>query len=405
VSRWPGSVVGVRLSDSRSEARFRADLTAWLDDNQPAAERASDPPRSSGHIPGWARDWQVTLFDAGWLVPRWPAELGGRDASAIEQMIYLEELARRRVPRTVNPQGLDVCAPTLADHGTGHQADGWLVATLRGEMSWCIAVDDAGIGESDRADADDIWPATGTAPGVTLSEADGGWSLRGTIAAPPGAADADRCLCGARVDVTSRRLEGVAVVALDLDAPGVTRPHGESDVLGFDGVPVTGDEIVGERGQGWPVLQSVRARMRSLRWITSLLSIERALAALGDVVRSRGLADDGVVRDRVAALQVEADAVRALAYRALAKQEAGRTNPELAMLPLATARTEERVYLAGLDALGADGLDMGLDGPMGWPSGSWASEWAAAIDAITGPGGLGAERDRVAGRVLGLRLR
>jgi hypothetical protein len=75
------------------------------------------------------------------------------------------------------------------------------------------------------------------------------------------------------------------------------------------------------------------------------------------------------------------------------------------MLPLATARTEERVYLAGLDALGADGLDMGLDGPMGWPSGSWASEWTAATDATTGPGGLGAERDRVAGRVLGLRLR
>jgi alkylation response protein AidB-like acyl-CoA dehydrogenase len=395
----------VRLSDSRSEGRFRAELTAWLDDHQPAADRASDPPRSSGHIPGWARDWQVTLFDAGWLVPRWPPELGGRDASAIEQMIYLEELARRRLPRTVNPQGLDVCAPSLTDHGAGRQTDEWVVATLRGEMSWCIAVDEAGTTGPDRSEADEVWPATATESGVRLVDADGGWAVRGTIAAPPGAADADRCLCGVRVDATSRRVEGVAVVAVDLEAAGVARPQGESDVLAFDGVTVAEDEVVGERDQGWPVLQSVRARMRSVRWITSLLSIERALAALGDVVRSRGLADDGVFRDRVAALQVEADAVRALAYRALAKQEAGRTNPELAMLPLATARTEERVYLAGLDALGADGLDMGLDGPMGWPSGSWASEWAAATDATTGPGGLGAERDRVAGRVLGLRLR
>ena len=58
-SGQPGSVRTVRLSDSRSEARFRAELGAWLDENQPAAERASDPPRSSGHIPGWAADWQT----------------------------------------------------------------------------------------------------------------------------------------------------------------------------------------------------------------------------------------------------------------------------------------------------------------------------------------------------------
>jgi alkylation response protein AidB-like acyl-CoA dehydrogenase len=100
---------------------------------------------------------------------------------------------------------------------------------------------------------------------VTLAEADGGWAVRGTIAAPPGAADADRCLCGARVDVTSRRRERVAVVAVDLTAAGVARPQGESDALTFDGVRVAEDEIVGERDQGWPVLQSVRARMRSVR--------------------------------------------------------------------------------------------------------------------------------------------
>ena len=391
----------MRLSDSRAEARFRAELAAWLDDNQPAADRASEPPRSPGHIPGWARDWQATLFDAGWLVPRWPPELGGRDASAVEQMIYLEELARRRIPRTTNLQGLDVCAPTLADHGVGAQQDDWLPSTLRGDISWCVAVDEVEVVEPGDGSST---PTSGRQPAIVEGEG-GELSLHGSIAAPPGAADADRCLCGVTAEVGGRRIDGVAVVAVDLGAEGVTRPSDTADRLVFDGVGVEPEQLIGERDQGWPVLQSVRARLRSVRWITSLLAIERALGSLAEVGRARGLADDGVFRDTLAGLRVEADAVRALAYRALAKQSTGRPNPELGMLPLVTAQTEERVYLTGLEVLGADGLDMGLDGPQGWPSGSWASEWADATAEVAGAGGRGAERDRVAGRVLGLPLR
>jgi alkylation response protein AidB-like acyl-CoA dehydrogenase len=394
-------VSGVRLSDSRAEARFRAELTTWLDDNQPAADRAADLPRSPGHIPGWARDWQITLFDARWLVPRWPAELGGRDATAVEQMIYLEELAQRRVPRTVNPQGLDVCAPTVADHGTDAQQAEWLLATLRGELAWCVAVDEAGAPPPVEADA----LGAARPPGISVVDEGGTLTLHGSVAAPDGVADADRCLCGLTVGVPGERVDGVAVVALDLGVEGVTRVGDDGVTMVLDGVRVDASAVIGERDQGWPVLQSVRARQRSVRWITSLLATQRALGALAEVGRARGLADDGVFRDTLAGLQVEADAVRALAYRALAKQSTGRPNPELGMLPLATTTIEERVYLAGLEVLGADGLDMGLDGPRGWPSGSWATEWTATAAASTASGGLAAERDRVAARVLGLRLR
>jgi alkylation response protein AidB-like acyl-CoA dehydrogenase len=388
----------VRLSDSRAESRFRAQLGEWLDENQPAADRASDLPRSSGHIPGWAADWQRCLFDAGWLVPRWPAELGGRDAGAVEQMIYLEELSRRRLPRTVNPQGLDVCAPTLVDHGSDRQRAEWLPATLHGEMSWCVTVDAAG--------APDDTDSGSLAPGApVLTRADGERRLAGSLAGPPGAADADHCLVAVRLEGHRSKDGEVAALALDLDADGVNRPPGDGGTLEFDGVVVDGADLVGERGQGWPVLSSVRARQRSLRWITSLLAIQRALESLADVGRARGLAEDAVFRDRLARLQVESDGVRALAYRALAKQGTGRPNPELAMLPLVTAEVEQRVYLTGVESLGADGLDLGLDGPMAWPSGSWAAEWLTSTTDGAVTGGLPAERDRVAAWVLGLPLR
>ncbi len=402
----------MRLSDSRSEARFRADLGAWLDENQPAGERASDPPRSSGHIPEWAAEWQRSLFEAGWLMPRWPSELGGREATAIEQMIYLEEMSQRRLPRSTNPQGLDVCAATLIDHGAGAQRDDWVPATLRGQMSWCVAVDDLDVADVPAGAEATLGDAAGR--GLTFSERDGVLTLTGSLPAPPGAADADRCLCGARVVATGARPDGVAVVAVDLTTAGVERPEPvdapgrtveRGGTLTFDDAVVTDEALLGGRDEGWPVLQSVRARMRSMRWITSLLATRRALESLADAGRSRGLADDGVFRDTLADLHVEAESVRALAYRALAKQGSDRPNPELAMLPLVTSEVEERVYLAGVEVLGADGLDKGIDGPSGWPSGSWAEEWTTAMADRTASRGLGDERDRVAGRVLGLRLR
>jgi len=381
----------VRLSDSRAEARFRADLEAWLAENEPPTDRLSDPPRSSGHIPGWAREWQRSLFDAGWLVPRWPAELGGREATPVQQMIYLEELSHRRLPRTVNPQGLEVCAPTIIDLGDDGQRDRWVPLTLHGEMTWCVAVE--------AVDGQEGGPSA-----LTVTQRDRDLVVEGAITAPAGAAHADRCLCGVRAVPAGSRFGEVAVLAVDLARPGVTRPDGDGGELVLDGVVVEDDEIVGGVDQGWPALQSIRARLRSVRWITSLLAIQRALDALADVGRGRGLADDAVFRHTLAGLQVEADAVRALAYRALAKQETGRPNPELAMLPLVTREAEQRIYLTGVESLGTDGLDLGVEGPRTWPGGSWASEWLGSTAEAAAAGGSAAERDRVAGRILGIPL-
>src|SRR5436309_3132515 len=94
---------GVRLEyDERTEC-FRAELDEWLVAHRPSRdEMIADPPRSTGHLPEWSRRWQHALFDAGLMVPGWPPELGGRNATPVEQLVYFEELARHRLPRTTN---------------------------------------------------------------------------------------------------------------------------------------------------------------------------------------------------------------------------------------------------------------------------------------------------------------
>ena len=47
----------MRLGEDPEIGKFRAEFGAFLD----------------AHVPGWARAWQRTLFDAGWLLPASPA--------------------------------------------------------------------------------------------------------------------------------------------------------------------------------------------------------------------------------------------------------------------------------------------------------------------------------------------
>ena len=135
----------MRLQYAPEDEAFRAELDAWLEANCPPPELLPSR-RSSGHLPDWARDWQRRLFDAGWLVPGWPPELGGRNATPVQQMIYFEELSRREIPRALNPQGLGIIAPSINDYGTAEQSERFLVPTLRAEITWCLGMSEPDAG-------------------------------------------------------------------------------------------------------------------------------------------------------------------------------------------------------------------------------------------------------------------
>jgi alkylation response protein AidB-like acyl-CoA dehydrogenase len=269
---------------------------------------------------------------------------------------------------------------------------------LWGDITWCLAVSHEGALAGDAV-----------RPGFRLTQRDRELVVSGREPAPPGAQHADSCLCAAEVVGRIRGgPEELAVVVVDLRATGVVRPlrpevtdaaH-DPDELIFDDVVVAADAIVNAAG-GAAVVEAARAHERTAHWTGRLLDAQRALEALVAASQARGLAQDPVFRDTVAALRVDSDSARALAYRAFAKEASGRPAPELAALPLVTQELCQRVYLAGTDALGSDGLDLALGGPFPWPSGAWASQWLAALAETATVNAL-TEQERVASRVLGL---
>jgi alkylation response protein AidB-like acyl-CoA dehydrogenase len=97
---------------------FRAEFVAFLDKHLPTPEEAAITSTSSSDVPEWARRWQRLLFDNGWLLPANPPEFGGRNASIIEQFVHLEELSRRHIYHSFNPQGVNIIAASLLTFGT-----------------------------------------------------------------------------------------------------------------------------------------------------------------------------------------------------------------------------------------------------------------------------------------------
>ena len=91
------------------------------------------------------RDWQATLFDHGWMIPGYPPELGGRNCTPVQTLIYLETLAGRRIPRSGHFPGYAIVAPSLLEFGNDEQS-ALAPAAIRGDTIWCIGMSEPNAG-------------------------------------------------------------------------------------------------------------------------------------------------------------------------------------------------------------------------------------------------------------------
>jgi alkylation response protein AidB-like acyl-CoA dehydrogenase len=399
----------MRLHDGEAEEAFRAEFVAWLEANAPSAQELDTPRESSADFQDWSRAWQRRLFDAGWLVPGWPPELGGRDATPVQQMIYFEELSKRHVSRSVNPQGLGIVAPSLLDYGTPEQRERFLLPTLRAEIAWCIGMSEPGAG-SDLAGLS------------TRAVLDGDHFLvNGQKVWTSGAHQADWCLCFVRTDPDVPKHRGISVLIVDMRSAGIeARPFPEltdptrcdfNEVF-FTDVVVPRDHLLGELNGGWPISQGSLAHERAMLWIDSAYSLQRAVGVLVETGQREGpgghgtyLADDDGFRDQVASLYIDAQAIMLMGYRGFSKYAKGKANPEHSLLKLFGGEAIQRCCLVGTEAIGAAAVDDDVLGPTLLRPASWATQYLLSFNG-TIPGGTSEiQRNIIAERVLGLPRR
>ncbi len=394
----------MRLRYEDADERFRAELVAWLEQHVPPRALLDSEKLSSAWLPDWVREWQRTLFDAGWLVPGWPPELGGRNATPAQQMIYFEELSRRQIVRTWNPQALGIVAPSIRDYGSEEQRARFVLPTLRADISWCIGMSEPGAG-SDLASL------------ATRAVLDGDhFVVNGQKVWTSGAHHADWCICFVRTDPAAPKHKGISALLIDMKTPGIEcRPFPElSDPLYcdfnevfFTDVVVPHENLLGPLNGGWPITQGSLAHERSMLWIEYVYLLQRAadaLQGLGGRTRADGsrLGDDAGFRNVVAGFKIDVMAIMAMGYRGFSKFMAGKSSPEHSLLKLYGSEAVQRCLLAGTQYLGPEGMDVDENGPRMWRDGSWATQYLRSFSG-TIPGGTSEiQRNIIAERVLGL---
>jgi alkylation response protein AidB-like acyl-CoA dehydrogenase len=389
----------MRLRFNDEDEAFRAELREWLERNPPpsAEEQAADPSRSSADQRPWTVRWQRTLFDAGYLVPGWPPELGGRNATAVQQMIYFEELTGRKIRRTRNPQGLSIIAPTILDHGTDAQRERFLLPTLRAELTWCLGMSEPNAG-SDLASL------------ATRAVLDGDrFIVNGQKVWTSGAQHADWCLCFVRTDPSAPKHKGISVLIIDMKSPGIEhRPiaeltdhdYADFNEVFFTDVEVPAENLVGTLNDGWRLSVGSLAHERAMLWIDYAYHCTEVVEHLVQLGKDRGASE--VYRDLVASSYIDAQALHFIGYRGFAKFTKGQAAPEHSLLKLFGSESVQRALLVGLDELGAEGIDLDGAAPPIWRAGSMANQYLRSF-AATIPGGTSEiQRNIIAERVLGL---
>jgi alkylation response protein AidB-like acyl-CoA dehydrogenase len=399
----------VKLHYDEDTQEFRAEFIAWVDANLPDPSERTDRVLSSAHLPMWARRWQRSMFDGGWLVPGWPPELGGRNATPVQQLVYFEEIARRQVPRGFNSQGVSIVVPSIIDFGTPAQRERYAIPNLRGEVTFCLGMSEPDAG-SDLAGL------------RTRAVLDGDhFVVNGQKVWTSGAHHANYCFCFVRTDPDVPKHQGISVLIIDMTTPGITvRPiaeltdptHTDFNEVFFNDVVVPRDALVGELNRGWSIAGGSLAHERGMLWISSTTALERDVERLIELSATplpdgRRLADDALFRSNLARAYMEAQAMKCMGYRGFAKFARGVDSPEHSILKLYGSEVNRRLALEMTEALGPLALDLD-ESPtvaMGPDEMPWPMRYLRIFSGTIAGGTSEVQRNIIAERVLGLPRR
>ena len=255
----------MQLAFDASVEAFRAEFAAFLDEHLPPEAEATERPRSTSHLPEWSRRWQRLQFDHGWLLPGNPPEFGGRNATLLQQFVHREELSRRRIMQSCNPQGVGIIAASLLAFGSAEQKQRWAVPILQGEMTASLGMSEPGAG-SDLAGL------------RTAAFRDGDdFIVNGQKVWTSGAQDSDVLLTFVRTNPEAPKHKGISVLLIPTDTRGVEcrpfayvydRGHLDFNEVFFTDVRVPAENLVGDLDGGWRVANGSLGHERNLLWMS-----------------------------------------------------------------------------------------------------------------------------------------
>lgn len=366
--------------------KFREETRTWLLANAPPSMRT---PLAPGEDACWGgkkekrspdvQRWLDVNVERGFTAPTWPRAYGGGGLSKAEAKVLAEEMTALGLRPPLIGFGLSMIGPLLLQEGSEALRSEHLPPIVRGEIRWCQGYSEPGAG-SDLASLQ------------TKAVRDGDvYVLDGSKLWTSYAEKADWMFILVRTDPAAKKQHGITFLLMDMTTPGVTvrpirlisgaSPFCETFLAGVR-VPVT--NVVGQENQGWALARALLAHERTM---------------IGDVFKERGdtdklvaaardhLGDDGgriadpLVRDRIAALEIDQACLDLTMQRAKDGARAGqKPGHESSIFKLVGTELNQRRRDLHCAILGPQAL-------------GWESEPSAAGTAGYGPEELKATRD------------
>ena len=314
--------------EQTARAELRAWLGEWWDPERPLAE------------------WRRLLVDSGWAAPTWPTDRYGRGLPDAFAAGLAEEMAAARAVGAAGGSGLALAAPTLLRHGPEDLQRRLLRGILTGEERWCQLFSEPGNG-SDLAGL------------TTRAVRDGDqWIVNGQKVWTTGARTADYGMLLARTDWDAPKHRGITYFAMPMHQDGVeVRPlrqmnyHASFNEVFLTDAVVPHENILGREGDGWAAALTTLAHERNLGANRSApgaasaagRTVREAMAEDGDYLRTyswypqragrpdllapqardSGRADDPLIRQRLADIEIRERVARWNVRRALAARAQG----------------------------------------------------------------------------------
>ncbi|XOV86483.1 MAG: acyl-CoA dehydrogenase family protein [Pseudomonadota bacterium] len=341
-------------------ADFRLQTREWLETHCPASMRGPGAVAGGGKkAPPLTNDeklWLDRCAEKGFTVPMWPVEFGGAGLSKDAYLVLLEEMRRIKARSPLQGMGIGLIGPTLLEFGTDDQKRRHLPPIARGEIRWCQGYSEPNAG-SDLASLQ------------TRAVADGDrFIINGQKIWTSGANLADWMFCLVRTDPAAPKHEGISLLLLNMDQPGVTTRlirliSGDSPFCEtfFDNAIANREDLVGQLNRGWTVGKRLLQHERSGMTILAGGSVGPTDTGNPYVRLIKEYGADQALIDQAIAHQMRDRAYRLTQRRTVAESEDGQTpGPQTSIMELVTAELEKedanlRALIRGIHGLGWEG--------------------------------------------------
>jgi alkylation response protein AidB-like acyl-CoA dehydrogenase len=343
----------------------------------------------------------------GWLALGWPAEHGGRDGTAIDQLIFTDEAAIAGVPvpfLTINTVG-----PTIMRFGTPEQKRQYLPRIAAGEIHFAIGYSEPEAG-------------TDLAALRTRAVREGDkYVINGQKMWTSLIQYADYVWLACRTDPDAPRHKGLSILIVPTDADGFswtpvhTVAGPTTSATYYSDVRVPASALVGDENRGWPLitnqLNHERVALTSAAPITNALQEVRDWAAATKLASGERVIDQQWVQLNLARVHAKVEFLKLVNWRIAAEADGARTGNGPGLGPAAASATKvfgtelaTEAYRLLMEVLGPNG-QVREGSPGAILAGRIERMQRAALILTFGGGTNEVQRDIVAAVGLGLPVR